>query len=267
MQVITDQMGRTIRLRDYPRRIVSLVPSQTELLHALGLEQTVVGITRFCTRPESWRSEKVNVGGTKTPDLDKIRALKPDLILGNKEENSADTIHALENSFPVWMSDISTLGDALDMITRVGNMTGKDLEATRMASEIQDKFSQFSYQTSAIPPVRALYFIWREPWMAAGNNTFIHSMLRQAGFLNVAGHLERYPELPLAAWSDLQPEVVMLSSEPYPFSEKHLAAVQGAFPDSKVTLVDGEMFSWYGSNLLLAPDYFGKLTRVIAAMD
>lgn len=103
--------------------------------------------------------------------------------------------------------------------------------------------------------------------MAAGNYTFIHSMLRQAGFLNVAGHLERYPELPLAAWSDLQPEVVMLSSEPYPFSEKHLAAVQGAFPDSKVTLVDGEMFSWYGSNLLLAPDYFGKLTRVIAAMD
>lgn len=267
MRVITDQMGRTVRLPDHPRRIVSLVPSQTELLHTLGLEEEVVGITRFCIHPETWRNTKANVGGTKTPDLQRIRAVQPDLILGNKEENSAESIHLLADSYPVWMSDIVTLGDALDMIVRIGNMTGKESEATIMAAEIQDKFSGLSFQTSSRPPVPALYFIWKDPWMAAGNHTFVNSMLHQAGLLNVAGYLDRYPELPLASWSALRPKVVLLSSEPYPFSEKHLESVQNAFPDSKIFLVDGEMFSWYGSRLLHTPEYFGKLNRAFAAMD
>lgn len=256
-----DQMGRSVRLSESPRRIISLVPSQTELLATLGLEDCVVGITRFCIHPESWHRTKTRVGGTKDPDLSKIFSLQPDLIIGNKEENSPDSIRALEREFPVWISDICSFGDALQMIESVGEITGQYPEASLLAAEIRDRFSQFAFTAAAQPPRSVLYLIWREPWMAAGNNTFIHAMLQQAGWLNVAGHLDRYPALPLRNWADLRPEFVFLSSEPYPFAKKHLDEIRDLFPESEIRLVDGEMFSWYGSRLLHAPAYFESLIR------
>jgi ABC-type Fe3+-hydroxamate transport system substrate-binding protein len=165
------------------------------------------------------------------------------------------------------MSDIRSLGDALEMIERLGELTNREAAAGVIAATLRDDFSRLSYETSALPSRSVLYLIWRNPWMAAGHDTFIDAMLRQAGWLNVAGHLDRYPAQPLKAWSELQPELVFLSSEPYPFRDRHLAEVRSAFPGARAMLVDGEMFSWYGSRLLSAPDYFRSLTKAIHDSD
>lgn len=247
-------MGLTVSLPATPRRIVSLVPSQTELLHALGLDEEVVGITKFCVHPPGWRGIKKLVGGTKHFDFDAIASLNPDLIIGNKEENYQEGIDALRSNYPVWMSDIDTLDDAYAMIHQVCALVDRAAAAHTMVRAIQQAFSNQ-------PPVaarRALYLIWRNPWMAAGTDTFIHAMMQQAGFIN-AVQASRYPELTIAHIQQLNPEVVLLSSEPYPFREHHQREVQAYCPQASVQLVDGEMFSWYGSRLLLAAEYFKTL--------
>ena len=128
--LIADQMHRKIHLPRFPlRRIISLVPSQTELLYDLGLEEEVVGITKFCVHPPEWFQSKARVGGTKTIHFEKIKALQPDLIIGNKEENEREQIEALAECFPVWMSDIATLEDALDMMLRVGALVDRPEQA------------------------------------------------------------------------------------------------------------------------------------------
>lgn len=252
-------MGRELSVAWPPKRIVSLVPSQTELLYTLGLEQEVVGLTKFCVHPAQWRKQKVVVGGTKTPHPDKIRALKPDLIIGNKEENERTSIEALAEEFPVWMSDIYGLGDALQMIRQVGEITGKAAEATVLAQKIGDGFTDLP----RLPQISALYLIWRKPWMGVGSNTFVHQMLERCGFTNVLEQMPRYPELDEATIRQLNPQVVLLSSEPYPFKEKHLAELQALLPNAKLLLVDGEIFSWYGSRLLQAPDYFREVQQIL----
>lgn len=241
-----------------PRRIVSVVPSQTELLADLGLEPEVVGISKFCVHPAEWFHKKTRIGGPKTLDPEKISALQPDLILGNKEENQQEQIEALAARFPVWMSDIRNLGQALEMIGAVGRLTGREEKANAIAAEIGEAF--YGLQTN--PPGKrrkAAYLIWRKPYMAAGSATFIDDMLRIAGFDNVFGHLQRYPETGLPGLAAARPEVILLSSEPYPFAEKHVAEIKTACPSAEVLLVDGELFSWYGSRLRLAPPYFRHL--------
>ncbi|MBL7774534.1 MAG: ABC transporter substrate-binding protein [Saprospiraceae bacterium] len=257
MALFTDQMHRAVALELYPpRRIVSLVPSQTELLGALGLDAEVVGITKFCVHPERWFRSKTRVGGTKTVHLDRVAALAPDLIIGNLEENDREQIEALAAQFPVWMSDVRGLDDALRMIDGVGQLTGKSEAAQAMCSEIRRRFA-------ALPPperpLRAAYFIWRKPYMAAGSDTFIDAMLAAAGFENVFRNQPRYPEVSLEALAAARPELIMLSSEPFPFSEKHVGAFREACPGAQIKMVNGEMFSWYGSRLLEAPAYFQDL--------
>lgn len=253
----TDQLHRSIELPNWPpRRIISLVPSQTELLHTLGLEQEVVGITKFCVHPAAWYQEKTRVGGTKTLNLETIEALRPDLIIGNKEENDRAQIEALATRWPVWMSDILTLEDACDMVLRVGELTGKAVAASNLAAEICQKFDRLTDHRSSI---RAAYFIWRKPYMVAAAGTFIHDMLGRAGFQNVFAHQMRYPEVSLEQLAAAQPDVLLLSSEPYPFAEKHFGPLREACPKAKIMVVDGEMFSWYGSRLLAAPGYFEGL--------
>lgn len=253
----TDQLHRSIELPHWPpRRIVSLVPSQTELLYTLGLEQEVVGITKFCVHPAAWYRGKTRVGGTKTLNLEKIEALRPDLIIGNKEENDRAQIEALAARWPVWMSDILTLEDACDMMLRVGELTNRAAEAVDLTAEICYNFDQLADHPS---PVRAAYFIWRKPYMVAAAGTFIHDMLGRAGFQNVFAHLTRYLEVSLHDLAAAQPDVLLLSSEPYPFAEKHFGPLQEACPEAKIVVVDGEVFSWYGSRLLAAPGYFEGL--------
>lgn len=260
MRTFTDQLGREVQLAWPPRRIVSLVPSQTELLYALGLEQEVVGLTKFCVHPEHWRKQKKVVGGTKTLHPDRIRALQPDLIIGNKEENEKTSIEVLAGEFPVWMSDIFTLEDSLQMMHRVGALTNREAEAEKLTASILRNFGELPRLPIA---KRALYLIWRKPWMAAGANTFIHHMLELCGFTNAVAEQSRYPELSEEAMQVLDPEVVLLSSEPYPFKEKHLAELQALLPKAKLLLVDGELFSWYGSRLLQAPVYFREVVGLI----
>lgn len=257
MRTLNDQMHRTIQVPDRPERIISLVPSQTELLHDLGLGDRVVGITKFCIHPETWFRSKARVGGTKQVDLDKVRALKPDLIIGNKEENSREDIEALEQEFPVWMSDVRDLEGALDMIRCVGALTGTAGTAESLAVRIAAGFEALK----PLPQRRSVaYLIWREPWMAAGGDTFIQDMLQCIGLDNVfEGSQDRYPAVSPAELAAADPDVVLLSSEPYPFKEKHIAELNMLLPGCPVLLVDGEAFSWYGSRLLRSPAYFSGL--------
>ncbi len=252
----TDQMGREVLLPRSPRRIVSLVPSQTELLFDLGLDDEVVGITKFCVHPEHQYRRKPRIGGTKSIKLDRVRALTPDLIIGNKEENTKEQIETLAREFPVWLSDITTLEDARTMIEQVGTIINKLAEARRLSEQIGRCFAQLKI---AGGPLRVAYLIWHRPFMVAAADTFIDHLLKRAGFLNVFGDLQRYPEVTLEAMRDRQPDVLLLSSEPFPFKEKHFATFRKVMPSKPIRIVDGEMFSWYGSRLLLAADYFAKI--------
>ncbi len=253
----TDQMHRTIAVPTLPRRIISLVPSQTELLHDLGLGDRVVGITRFCIRPAAWFRSKPRVGGTKKVDLGKVRALRPDLIIANKEENERADVEALEREFPVWISDIDDLGGALDMVRRVGDLTDAAAAAERIAKGIEAGFAALHVPG---PPRKAAYLIWREPWMGAGPGTFIGDMLRRCGLVNVfEDRAERYPTIGLEELAAAGPDLVLLSSEPYPFKARHIPELQRALPAASVRLVEGEPFCWYGSRLLEAPAYFSGL--------
>ena len=244
-------MKREVILPAFPLRIISLVPSQTELLHYLGLENEVVGITKFCIHPYKWFRSKERVGGTKSLDIEKIRGLKPDLIIGNKEENEQSDIESLMEIAPVWMSDIFNLEDALFMIKSVGDIANRSIESIELVKLIQSRFESLN---SIKEDKTVLYFIWQEPMMLAGKNTFIDAMLQKCGLTNLAGN-ERYPE----ASGKEKPDVVFLSSEPFPFAEKHITDFEEIYPNAKIVLVDGEFFSWYGSRLKDAPAYFNQL--------
>lgn len=255
--MLVDQMGRAMQAPAHPQRIISLVPSQTELLHDLGLGERVVGITKFCIHPESWFRGKPRVGGTKNVDLEKVRALKPDLIIGNKEENERTDIEALEKEFPVWMSNVDDLDSALEMIRRIGTLTGTMPRAEEIASGIADAFAGLQ----PLPrPMRTAYLIWRQPYMAVGKGTFINDMLERCGLINVFADKDRYPVLPDPPGGfPLATELILLSSEPYPFKEVHAEELRHLLPGTKCLCVDGEPFSWYGSRLLRSASYFAAL--------
>jgi ABC-type Fe3+-hydroxamate transport system substrate-binding protein len=243
-----------------PTRIVSLVPSQTELLYSLGLEDEVIGITKFCVHPAHWFRTKTRVGGTKQVHIDRVKALTPDLIIANKEENEKDQVLELQKIAPVWVSDIHGLSDALHMMREVGRMTGRIEQAAHLCAEIEGVF-----RALPSPPVRrrAAYLIWKDPYMAAGPDTFISDMLQRCGWTN-AVTTERYPVLTAAQLGTLDCHDILLSSEPYPFREKHAAALMAQLPGRRVICVDGEMFSWYGSRLLHAAPYFQQLLQRLA---
>ncbi|MCO6360131.1 ABC transporter substrate-binding protein [Roseivirga pacifica] len=255
MPLVQDQMGRSVEVPELPQRIVSLVPSQTELLYDLGLGDRVVGVTKFCIHPKDWRKTKTIVGGTKNYRFDKIDTLNPDLIIGNKEENEREGIEQLAQLYPVWMSDIYTLADAFEMMRGVGEITGVQDRVEQLIADMKGGFSQLESKKTG---KRVLYLIWQKPYMAAGSQTFIDEMLKACGFVNAISE-GRYPALTVEEIPALKPDLIFLSSEPYPFKEKHLKALQAIAPNSEVKLVDGEMFSWYGSRLRLATAYFQTL--------
>ena len=257
MPAFTDQLNRTISLDHPPRRIISLVPSQTQLLHALGLEKEVIGITKFCIHPDAWFRHKTRVGGTKDVRPDIIQSLQPDLIIANKEENQQQQIEALAANYPVWISDVANLEDALAMIKALGSVTGRTQEALSLADQVGQQFRELAPLHPTL--LRAAYFIWRAPWMVAGGDTFIHHMLEQCRFVNIFADKARYPSITLDELADRRCELVLLSSEPYPFRDKHIAEIREVLPAASIRLVDGEMFSWYGSRLLESPAYFRQL--------
>ncbi len=254
-----DQLNRTITFKQTPKRIVSLVPSQTELIVDLGLEDSLIGVTKFCVHPKHLRQQKTIVGGTKQVNIDKIKALKPDVILCNKEENAKAMITDLEQIAPVHLSDIYTIDDSLELINSYGKLFDKTLEAKQMVNAIQDKHHCFKTSIEGRSKLKVAYFIWKNPWMVAANHNFIHSMLQLNNFENVFQNLTRYPEIKLSELKEAQLDVILLSSEPFPFKPKDVEALALEFPNTTIKIVDGEAFSWYGSRLLKAFDYFKVL--------
>lgn len=265
MPSFTDQLNRKIFLPSLPQRIVSLVPSQTELLYDLGLGERVVGITKFCVHPEEWFRGKTRVGGTKTINIEKVLSLQPDLIIANKEENIKEQIDALSEKTPVWVSDVNNLEDACNMIIQVGEITDTVSKATIIVEKVREGFDCLQIARQQITnDLRCAYLIWRDPYMTIGGDTFIHDLLSRCGLQNVFTNRERYPSVTLTELKGQQCQLVLLSSEPYPFKEKHIAEIQEALPAAKVLLVDGEMFSWYGSRLIRSATYL--LTQIHASV-
>lgn len=265
MPVFTDQLGRTVELSHRPRRIVSLVPSVTELLYSLQLDEQVAGITKFCVHPEHWFKQKARVGGTKTVKADAIHQVQPDLILANKEENVKDQIDELAKHYPVWVSDVNNLSDALDMIQQTGIITGTIDKATELIHTITVGFRELQTTSNSHQNYKpsTAYLIWRNPYMTIGGDTFIHDMLTHCNFQNIFKHASRYPSVTIDELQAANCELLLLSSEPFPFQQKHIDELQPHLPNTKIVLADGELFSWYGSRLLHAPAYFSALLQQI----
>ncbi len=231
-------------------KIISTVPSQTELLYDLKLEEEVIGITKFCIHPNKWFKNKLRIGGTKTLDLDKILPLKPDLIIANKEENDKAQIEALSEISEVFVSDIKTIEDSILLCNDIAQITNRIKEGKALCSELNEAYVELKkYKHST-----AAYIIWNNPIMTIGH-AFIHSMLNHLGFENIFGDRTRYPEIELEELRSKSPEYILLSSEPFPFAEKHRLQFDKQFPNSRVLLVDGEAFSWYGSRVLKKKSY------------
>ncbi len=235
-------MGREVKIPSQPRRIVSLVPSQTEFLMDIGAP--VIGRTKFCIHPSERVSNIPIIGGTKNFHFEKIRGLQPDLIIGNKEENYEEGIDQLAEEFPIWMSDIYTLDDAFDMMTTIAGLCDLENSARQIVEECQEAVNNVRGSKSG----RVIYLIWKSPWMAAGKNTFIDHFLDHLGYENLI-HEERYPELTDDQIIALSPDKILFSSEPFPFKEKYLELARAKWPTIECELVDGELYSWYGSRL------------------
>ncbi|GGE15142.1 ABC transporter substrate-binding protein [Psychroflexus salis] len=255
-----DQLGNTLHLNTIPKRIISLVPSQTELVVDLGMRKQLVGITKFCVHPKDLKNEVEVVGGTKNVHLDKIEALQPDLILCNKEENTKEMVQQLQQIAPVHVADVINFQAAYQLISDYGQLFHKENQAKEMISEIQSNFRKLKTFLSTSQKPKVAYFIWKKPWMVAANKTFINAMLKELGFENAFAHLNRYPEV------DLQnlPEIdwIFLSSEPFPFKKNDFSAFSNK--RLKIEIVDGESFSWFGSRMNKTFLYFSKLLNKIS---
>ncbi|CCH02853.1 periplasmic binding protein [Fibrella aestuarina BUZ 2] len=239
-------------------RLVSLVPSQTELLFDLGLDEEVVGITKFCIHPADKVARKPQVGGTKNVQIEQVRALQPTLIIANKEENTRADVDALRAIAPVHVTDVVTLPDAYAMIREVGQLVGRSAQANQLAEQIEASLEGLARNVPNGRRPRVTYLIWRKPWMVATADTFIDAMLSQAGCDNAFASQTRYPVVSADELAAAQPDWVFLSSEPYPFKEKHIIELKAICPMARIRLVDGELFSWYGSRLLESATYLSS---------
>ena len=254
---VRDQLQRLINLPQTPNRIISLVPSQTELLVDLGLRDNLVGITKFCVHPSDLRTNISVVGGTKNINLEKIKALKPDLVICNKEENTEEIVQTLAQFVPVWVSDIYSIKDVLDMIVQLGAVLSVAERANELSEEITAKHDTFVNFMKEREAKKVAYVIWKKPYMVAGNKTFINTLLHINKFNNIfETRSRRYPEVTMEDLS--RADMVLLSSEPYPFKEVNVLELKNAL-QKEVRLVDGEFFSWYGARLAKAFTYFRTL--------
>ncbi len=257
MLKLYDQTGRLVQILSHPERIISLVPSLTELLFDLGLDQEIVGVTRYCISPPEKVASKIKVGGINQLDFKAIDSLHPDLIIANKEENDRQEVLRLQEKYPVYVSDINSLPDAFEMIGDLGKLTSRIEAANQIVVEIERGFAQIKPQNT----FRIAYLIWKNPYMVAGGNTFIGDILQRSGFRNIFEKLERYPQVSTEMVG--QAQVILLSSEPYPFSEKDAEEFRNQFPVSQVFLVDGALFAWYGSRLRHTASYINQLLENI----
>lgn len=261
----TDQIGQVVKLKGLPQRIVSLVPSQTELLFDLGLGHRVVGCTKFCIHPAEMSASVTRVGGTKNPNLNKIAALNPDLVIANKEENRQDDINHIKKTCPVWVSDINTIEAAINMIRAVGAITGTEAKSEEIAGTVESQFQELKHACAALPTLKVAYFIWKNPPMIVGTENFIDSVLALINLYNPWSFVpQRYPEISISRLKKMPLDYVLLSTEPFPFKETDCLEIAAKLSPTKAILVDGEMFSWYGSRMLKMKDYLLNFRKSLA---
>lgn len=255
MLTIQDHLERKITLPHPPNRIISLVPAITETMYHLGLEDKIVGRTRFCIHPKDKVKQAINIGGTKEIKLDRIHELKPDLIIAEKEENTKEIVETLEQHYPVFVFEVKEISDVYRMIMDVGKLTKRESESTKLVESINSEFVKLPNVNGK----RAAYVIWKKPYMVVGKDTYIQSLLDKMGFINPFTKMEgRYPTVTEEDFHKAELDCILLATEPYPFREKHLEEFQAMLPDVNPIIVDGEMF-WYGVRMTQAAGYFREI--------
>ena len=253
MKTVVDHLGRTVKVPEQPKKIISFAPAITDTLFSLHLEEEVVGRTRFCIHPKEKVANVMNVGGTKDMKIERVRALQPDLIIAEKEENTKEMVEQLEKEFSVFVFEVQTVDDALHMILDLGKLVDCVDSARLLYERIVEDFATIpSHYTGK----RVAYVIWKDPYMVVGKNTYIQSLLELLGFVNPFLDYEgRYPEVTIENLRAEALDYFLLASEPYPFREKHQEEFLKIDTNAMPLLVDGEMF-WYGVKMLRAVEYF-----------
>ena len=253
--IIEDQMGREIEILNKAFNVVSLVPSITELLVYWKQKYRLRGVTSFCPNPFG---KVYSIGGTKNPNLLDIMDIEPDLIIANKEENRKEDIELIAKHFPTYISNINKLEDVYVMMKDLGKIFKQEERAQSLFKEISESMRKFEFGHGW--KRKALYFVWRKPMMIAGGNTFIDDMIERAGFKNIGREVgDRYPEITKDRIAELQPDVILLSSEPYRFNKVHRDELKDLIPLENIVFVDAKYFSWYGSRLRGSAAYFTEL--------
>lgn len=261
LKTVHDDLQREVIFDFPPQRVVCLCPSLTETLFALGLAGRIIGRTSYCTHPAEHVQNVAIVGGTKDVDIDRVRALNPDLVIAEKEENQPQTVGTLAETLPVFVFNVTDYESALHAVTHLGNLTGRTERATTLVRDIRNAFTDVRPRATH----RVAYLIWQNPYRAAGRDTYIHALLEKCGFDNVAAQLAgRYPEISIETLRELAPAWVFLSSEPFPFDDAHLAKLAPQIPAARLIRVNGEMFAWYGSRMIPAAKY---LQQLLAELD
>lgn len=260
MPVFSDDLGRFVEIGEKPNRIISLCPSQSETLAFLAGDSRIAGITKFCIHPNTLFKSAIKVGGTKKVNINLIDSLHPDLIVCEKEENTPEMVAELESKWPVYVTDVRSVADAYKMVNDLGRIVGEPEKAEELVRSIVKVWPQ----SSEIGGISVAYLIWKDPWMAAGSDTYIDSVLSDLGFYNVFTEASsRYPVITLSELGEKAPKHIFLSSEPFPFSEKHIQEIQLAVPNAFIHLVDGEWFSWYGVRMLESASHLQRFCKEI----
>jgi ABC-type Fe3+-hydroxamate transport system substrate-binding protein len=282
-----DQFIETYDFRspvDYiPQRVISLVPSVTESLFDLNLGDRVIGVTDYCTRPEEAVSRLPHVGGTKNPDIERIKALTPDLVIMNTEENRREDADALTAAgIAIWETGPRTVKEAIELLWQIMNAF-EEATMTERVRQIEINYEMTLKYMTAEPPIRAFIPIWRDPWMTFNSDTYIHDLLATCGVENifaerdrqfplgaelgtteplpandprVQGRDTRYPRLSLDEVVAAQPDLILLPSEPFAFTQANVDELsQLDIPAAKkgqILLVDGSLLTWHGTRLAYA---------------
>ncbi len=250
--MFVDAVGKSHPVAGADARIISLVPSITELLFALGLKNNVVGRTGFCVHPKQALRTVPKLGGTKDVDIDALFALEPTHVIVNIDENERPLYETLLGKVPhVVVTHPNAPEDNLELYRLLGGIFAREAEATRLCAEFDEALRALKATSDTCARQRVLYLIWREPWMTVSEDTYIAKTLRLVGWeCVVTGVPARYPEISEPDIVAARPDLVLLSTEPYPFRAKHAAELERLCPNARVSLIDGEMISWYGNRAI-----------------
>ena len=263
---MVDATGAAVVLPGPPQRIVSLVPSITEILFTLGVGPAVAGCTVYCTQPPDGVATTTRVGGEKNPKLELIRDLGADLVIANIEENLPEHVATLRSwGIPVYVTYPRTVPDGIRLLAELGAVTGAAERGAALARELDALLADVEGASRGRRPVRVFYPIWRHPYMTIGADTYAHDMLARCGGVSVfADRASRYPTVTLDEMASAAPEVILLPDEPYRFRRVHVADFEPypdvpAVRDGRIHLMDGKLLTWYGPRI-------GEALRAVPAL-